>query len=89
MSENVLDLGLALKSHQVLVPQNVYIGDTAELRVSFTSEKAGELLKDAPSLELPLSNFKDELNFQEYQIEKLNLVASGPNNYTFVMILDL
>lgn len=78
-------LELAVKSHQVLVPQNVYIGDTAELRVSFVSEKAEKLLKGQSSVELPLSNFTEELNFQEYQIEKINLITSGPNNYTFVI----
>lgn len=78
-------LGLTVDSHQVLVPQNVYIGDTAELRVSFVSEKAEKLLKGQSSVELPLSNFTEELNFQEYQIEKINLITSGPNNYTFVI----
>lgn len=86
MSNNVSSsLGLTVDSHQVLVPQNVYIGDTAELRVSFVSEKAEKLLKGQSSVELPLSNFKEELNFQEYQIEKINLITSGPNNYTFVI----
>ena len=86
MSNNVSSsLGLTVDSHQVLVPQNVYIGDTAELRVSFVSEKAEKLLKGQSSVELPLSNFTEELNFQEYQIEKINLITSGPNNYTFVI----
>ena len=86
MSNNVSSsLGLTVDSHQVLVPQNVYIGDTAELRVSFVSEKAEQLLKGQSSVELPLSNFTEELNFQEYQIEKINLITSGPNNYTFVI----
>lgn len=86
MGNNVSSsLGLTVDSHQVLVPQNVYIGDTAELRVSFVSEKAEKLLKGQSSVELPLSNFTEELNFQEYQIEKINLITSGPNNYTFVI----
>lgn len=86
MSNNVSSsLGLTVDSHQVLVPQNVYIGDTAELRVSFVSEKAEKLLKGQSSVELPLSNFTEELNFQDYQIEKLTLFSNGQNNYTFVI----
>ena len=44
------DLDLAKKTHQVLVPQNVYIGDSAELRVSFSSENA--LMIATPAIKL-------------------------------------
>lgn len=79
------DLDLAKKTHQVLVPQNVYIGDSAELRVSFSSENAHKLLKDSSSVELPLSNFVEDLQFQDYQIEKITLISNGQNNYNFVI----
>lgn len=79
------DLDLAKKTHQVLVPQNVYIGDSAELRVSFSSENAHKLLKDSSSVELPLSNFVEDLQFQDYQIEKITLLSNGQNNYNFVI----
>ena len=79
------DLDLAKKTHQVLVPQNVYIGDSAELRVSFSSENAHKLLKDSASVELPLSNFVEDLQFQDYQIEKITLLSNGQNNYNFVI----
>jgi hypothetical protein len=79
------DLDLAKKTHQVLVPQNVYIGDSAELRVSFSSENAHKLLKDSSFVELPLSNFVEDLQFQDYQIEKITLLSNGQNNYNFVI----
>lgn len=79
------DLDLEKKTHQVLVPQNVYIGDSAELRVSFSSENAHKLLKDSSSVELPLSNFVEDLQFQDYQIEKITLISNGQNNYNFVI----
>lgn len=79
------DLDLAKKTHQVLVPQNVYIGDSAELRVSFSSENAHKLLKDSSLVELPLSNFVEDLQFQDYQIEKITLLSNGQNNYNFVI----
>lgn len=79
------DLDLAKKTHQVLVPQNVYIGDSAELRVSFFSENAHKLLKESSSVELPLSNFVEDLQFQDYQIEKITLLSNGQNNYNFVI----
>ena len=78
-------LELAVKSHQVLVPQNVYIGDTAELRVSFVSENAEKLLKGQSFVELPLSGFTGDLQLQDYQIEKLTLFSNGQNNYTFII----
>lgn len=79
------DIDLAKKTHQVLVPQNVYIGDSAELRVSFSSENAHKLLKDSSLVELPLSNFVEDLQFQDYQIEKITLLSTGENNYNFII----
>lgn len=58
------------QTQQILVPKKVYIGDAAELRVSFNSQEA-----------LSAEGFAEELNFKDYTVQDVKLLPSGVNYY--------
>lgn len=70
---------LSIQSTQVLVPKKVYIGDTAELRCTFSSQLPLENLQSS------INNFTSELNFKEYEINDVKILPSGPSSYTFII----
>src|SRR5574344_76976 len=77
---------LSIESQQILVPQNVYIGDVAELRVSFNMHINGISNANTSSIQnLSQSFFNNELNLQEYTIKNLSLMKSGIDSFTFII----
>lgn len=72
--------------NQVVIPKQVFIGDTAELRYSF--HNTNSLLKEYAKKELktykeiPLSGFVDGIDTSSYSIKKVHLIQTGENNYT-------
>ncbi|MCR4741754.1 MAG: hypothetical protein K5866_02625 [Treponema sp.] len=61
---------VTLNTQQILLPKNVYIGDLAELRISFTSTE-----------EIVNYKFLSDLDYRDYSIEKIDLSQTGLNYY--------
>jgi len=59
-----------INPQQILVPKKVYIGDAAELRISFNSTQ--EILN---------YNWMGDLNLQDYSIQNVQITKSGLNYY--------
>ncbi len=73
---------VAIKSQQVLIPKSVYIGDQAELRCTFkiSSDYLKSLTQNG-SVELALSGFSDNLNYEDYEILNVQLYSAGVDYY--------
>lgn len=65
---------IAIETEQILVPKQVYIGDKAELRCTFSS-----------TTELRMSGFCSEIDYSKYDIKDVQLLPSGNNFYTFII----
>lgn len=65
---------ITIETEQILVPKQVYIGDKAELRCTFSSTS-----------ELKMEGFCEELDFSKYDIRDVQLLPSGNNFYTFIV----
>lgn len=61
---------VTLNTQQILLPKNVYIGDSAELRISFTSPE-----------KIVSYKFTEDLDYRDYTIENVELLESGLNYY--------
>lgn len=71
-----------IDTQQILLPKKVYIGDSAELRCTFNSNSL--YLKDfvgSESVSLSLNAFTQELNSQDYNIQKITLSSAGVDYY--------
>lgn len=77
---------------QVMIPHTVFIGDTAQLNISFSSKK--DFFKDLPqghnnsNQELSFQNFQRPLDEKTYSIKKIVLTQNNSSNqnqinYTF------
>ncbi len=73
---------IKIRTQQILLPKQVYIGDHAELRVSFSIDS--QLIKNGINTmmqngitELSLNNFESEVNSYEYEIKSIKLVSSS------------
>lgn len=65
---------ITLQTQQILVPKQVYIGDKAELRCTFsTAEK------------IQAEGFCSELDYSQYDIKNVQLLPSGNNYYTLTI----
>lgn len=62
-----------IQSQQILLPKKVYIGDTAELRVTFSCP--AQFTSNTPGA------FASALNQKEYVIQNINLLQAGVNYY--------
>lgn len=62
-----------IQSQQILLPKKVYIGDTAELRVTFSSK--AQFAQNNPGI------FAEALNQKEYVIQNIQLLQSGVDYY--------
>lgn len=77
---------ISVQTQQILVPKQVYIGDRAEIRCSFTSESPVlKSLTEKGSAELSVQGFSGNLNFLEYEIKEVQLVPSGVNYYNLIV----
>lgn len=71
-----------IKSQQVLVPMQVFIGDNAELRCSFNSNDLSvKNFVNGDTVELSLSDFIKPLDLNEYEILKIQIFQSGVDFY--------
>lgn len=73
-----------LQTQQILVPKKVYIGDRAELQCTFSSSQDlfSTLSESGNQLhQLPLSSFSGNLNFKDYDIQKVEISQIGINYY--------
>lgn len=77
---------ISIQTQQVLVPKQVYIGDSAELLCTFNS--SSDVFKNLTAsgvAELSLENFTQPLNATEYQIKKVSLMPTGVDFYQFTV----
>lgn len=77
---------IGIQTQQVLVPKQVYIGDSAELLCTFNSGE--QLFKNLTAngvAELSLENFTAPLNSKDYQIKKVSVMPTGVDFYQFTV----
>ena len=76
-----------ITSSMILIPKNVYIGDTAELHCAFNADfgTLAENLKNGEAVELSLSGFDEPTQTETYQIKKVALTKTGVNFYNIVV----
>ena len=65
---------ITVQTQQVLVPKQVYIGDRAELRCTFST-----------SAKIKAEGFCGELDYNQYDIKDVKLQPSGVNSYTLTI----
>ena len=74
-----------LKSQQILVPMQVFIGDDAELRCTFNSNSSAikKLIDNSKdgSVELTISDFEKPIESSEYDISQITLELKGVDFY--------
>lgn len=73
-----------MQSQQVLVPRQVYIGDSAELRCTFETESVlfRNLVAQKGNIELSKEYFTGQLDVSKYDVKKVEISSSGYNKYT-------
>ncbi len=65
---------ITVQTQQVLVPKQVYIGDRAELRCTFST-----------TAQIKAEGFCGELDYNQYDIKDVKLQPSGVNTYTLTI----
>ena len=65
---------ITVQTQQVLVPKQVYIGDRAELRCTFST-----------AAKIKAEGFCGELDYNQYDIKDVKLQPSGVNTYTLTI----
>lgn len=74
-----------LKSQQILVPMQVFIGDDAELRCTFNSNSSAikKLIDNSKDgyVELTISDFEKPIESSEYDISQITLELKGVDFY--------
>ena len=72
---------------QNLLPQKVHIGDTAELRLTFStpSNKLSSFTKNGEVI-LSTSVFQEPLDSNILEVQNITLFTSGPNTYQLSVI---
>lgn len=73
-----------MQSQQVLVPRQVYIGDSAELRCTFETESVlfRNLVAQKGNIELSKEYFMGELDASKWDVKNVVISSSGYNKYT-------
>lgn len=73
---------ISIQTQQILLPKQVYIGDTAELRCTFNFNSAElKSLTQNGIVELSCENFLEPLNSIDYQIKNVTLAPTGVDLY--------
>ena len=76
-----------LKTEQILLPRQVYIGDRAEIRCTFDTDSVS--IRNAVAgkgiVELPKDCFSGNLDLSRYEIKKVTIEAGSYNQYTLVV----
>ena len=77
----------SIKPQQILMPQKVHIGDSAELRLTFTSPSTKlENLVKTGSTTLSTSIFQEPIDSDIFEVSSITLLPSGNNNYQLSII---
>ena len=77
---------IKIESQQILIPKQVYIGDRAELRVTFVlNSELAQKAAQSGQLNLSSEYFARSLDFTEYEIKSITLSNAGQNHF----ILDI
>ncbi|MBP5568526.1 MAG: hypothetical protein J6X54_04815 [Treponema sp.] len=79
-----------LKTEQVLLPRQVYIGDRAEIRCTFETDSPGIRNEIAQKgvIELSTECFAGERNLSLYDIKKVTIESGSYNKYTLVVTFN-
>lgn len=73
---------ISIQTQQILLPKQVYIGDTAELRCTFNFNSVElQSLTQNGIAELSQNNFLEPLNAIDYQIKNVTLAPTGVDYY--------
>ena len=71
-----------VKTQHILMPKQVYIGDTAELRCTFNSSaKNLKLLTQDGTAKLSLDLFGEALDFSNFEVKQISLSPAGVDFY--------
>lgn len=71
-----------IETQQILIPKKVHIGDTAELRCTFTADSPElKAVTSAGVKELPLSVFTTPINSEDFEILNVSIAPAGVNYY--------
>lgn len=77
---------ISIQTQQILLPKQVYIGDTAELRCTFNFNSSElQSLTQNGIAELSQQNFLEPLNAIDYQIKNITLAPAGVDYYQFTV----
>lgn len=76
-----------IKTNQIMVPKQLYIGDRAELRCTFNSDQSylRETVLKSETVKLDLSGFSQNIDQTQYDITGVQLLSSGADYYTLVV----
>lgn len=76
-----------IKTNQIIVPKQLYIGDRAELRCTFNSDQSylRESVLKSEAVKLDLSGFSQNIDQTQYDITGVQLLSSGADYYTLVV----
>lgn len=76
-----------LQTQQVLVPRQVYIGDKAEIRVSFEVDSVllRNTIAQKGNIELSKEFFATELDESRCDVKSVSISSTGYNQYSFVV----
>jgi len=73
---------IEIQAQQILLPKKVYIGDTAELRCSFSSNSLSlKNFLNGNIAVLSENGFTSELDLKSYNIQKIQLMPAGVDYY--------
>ena len=76
-----------MKSQQVLVPRQVYIGDSAELKCSFETDSVlfRNIVAQKGQIELSNEFFINQIDEEKYDIKSVSISSSGYNTYVLTV----
>ena len=76
-----------IKSQQVLVPRQIYIGDSAELKCSFETDSVlfRNIVAQKGQIELSKEFFINQIDEEKYDIKSVSISSSGYNTYVLTV----
>lgn len=78
-----------LKTEQVLIPRQLYIGDSAEIHCTFETDSASirNEIAQKGKIELSKDFFKTDLDLSKYDIKSVIVESGSYNNYSLIVSL--
>lgn len=76
-----------IKSQQILVPRQIYIGDSGELRANFETDSVlfRNLVAQKGNIELSQNYFTQQIDETSFEIKSVVISSSGYNNYALTV----